>query len=317
MSAKEKKERLSTVSAFSASLLMPKYWLTWFGLLLFYCLSWMPAKILDAVANKLGDLAARKNQKRFGIAKTNLSLCFPGKTEEEIDNMVLVHFRAQARAVIQYALLWWRPAALLKKDIEVVGLEQVEAIKEKGGNAIILLCHSVSLDVAIAALSMRLKSSGPYKEIKNPLLNWLVANRRIRFGGIIFTREDGLRPLIKSIRAGRVLIYLADEDLGADKSVFSPFYGVQKATVPVLGRLARTARSKVFTCISCYDNKRSRYVVTILPQIQGLNGEDDIADTKAMNESLEQAVNLCPSQYLWTLRFFQTRPEGEPSVYKT
>jgi KDO2-lipid IV(A) lauroyltransferase len=316
MLAKEKKERSSTVPVFSFSLLMPKYWLIWFGLMIFYCLSWMPAKILDALGNKLGDLVARKNQKRFNIARTNLSLCFSDKTEEEINDMVIAHFRAQARAIIQYALLWWHPTALLKKRIEVVGLEQVEAIKEKGGNVIIMLCHSVSLDVAIAALSMRIKSSGPYKPIRNPLLNWLIANRRIRYGGIVFTREDGLRPLIKSIRAGRVLIYLADEDLGADKCIFSPFYGVQKATIPVLGRLAKATQSKVFTCVSCYDSKRSKYVVTVLPQIQELNGEDDLADTKAMNQSVEHAVNLCPSQYLWTLRFFQTRPEGEASVYE-
>ncbi len=317
MSVKEQKKRTSTVPVFSLSFLMPKYWPTWFGLLLFYCLSWMPAKILDVLANKLGDLAARKNKKRFNIARTNLSLCFPEKTEEEIEDMLRLHFRAQARAVVQYALLWWKPAARLKKHIEVTGFEQIEAIKEKGGNVIIMLCHSVSLDVAVNAICMRFKSSGPYKAIRNPVLNWLIANRRLRFGGSLFTREDGLRPLIKSVKAGQVLVYLADEDLGADKSIFVPFYGVQKATIPVLGRLARTTRSTVFTCISCYDNKRSRYVVTVLPQLQELTGEDDLADSRVMNESIEHAINLCPAQYLWTFRFFQTRPEGEPSVYKT
>ena len=32
-------------------------------------------------------------------------------------------------------------------------------------------------------------------------------------------------------------------------------------------------------------------------------------------EAIEQAVNESPAQYLWTLRFFQTRPDSEPSVY--
>jgi len=146
----------------------------------------------------------------------------------------------------------------------------------------------------------------------------LLANRRVRFGGIIFTREDGLRPLIKSIRSDRVLIYLADEDLGgSSRCVFAPFYGVQKATVPVLGRLAKTTHSKVFACISCYDSGRSKYVVKVLPCIQNLNGEDDLADTRAMNSAIEQAVDHCRSQYLWTLRLFQTRPENEPPVYKS
>jgi lauroyl-KDO2-lipid IV(A) myristoyltransferase len=276
----------------------------------------MPAKVLDGLAIIIGDTIFRKNKKRFRFAKINLSLCFPDKSDAEIVEMVYSLYRAQARAFIQYALLWWQPRSLLEKRIEVVGLEQVEAVKARGENAIILLCHSASLDVAIAALSMRIKSSGPYKPVRNPLLDWLIANRRIRFGGIIFTREDGLRPLIKSIRNGRVLIYPADEDLGAiSKCAFAPFFGVQKATVPVLGRLAKATHAKVFTCISYYDFERSRYVVRVLPYIQALKGDDDLADAQAMNAAIEQAVDHCPEQYLWTLRLFQTRPDNESSVY--
>ena len=318
MPVEHRKERPSTVPAFSASFLMPKYWLTWVGLFLFYCLSWLPTRVLDLLANKLGDVAFRRNKKRFDIATTNLSLCFSDKSGDEIKEMAYEHFRAQARAYIQYAQLWWHPASRLEKRIDVVGLEQVEAVKAKGENAIILLCHSVALDVAIVALSMRIKASGPYKPVRSPLFNWLLANRRIRFGGIIFTREDGLRPLIKSIRGDRVLIYLADEDLGGcSRSEFAPFYGVQKATVPVLGRLAKTTHAKVFACISYYDSDRLRYVVKVLPCIESLDGEDELTDTQAMNTAIEQAVDHCPAQYLWTLRLFQTRPNNKPSAYKS
>ena len=298
MPVKEYKERLGAVPAFSTSLLTPKYWLIWIGLFLFYCLSWIPAKLLDLFADKLGDFVARKNKKRFHIAKTNLSLCFPDKSDAEINEMVYAHFRAQARAYIQYGSLWWHPASRLKKGIDVVGLEQVEAVRARGENAIILLCHSVSLDVAVAAISIRIKICGPYKPITNPLLNWLITNRRTRFGGIIFTREDGFRPLIKAMRNDRVLIYLADEDLGAIRCLFAPFYGLKKATVPVLGRLAKATHSKVFTCISCYDSERSRYVVKVLPRIHALKGDDDPADTQTMNAAIEEAVNQCPAQYL-------------------
>ena len=86
----------------------------------------------------------RKNKKRVHIAKTNLSLCFPDKSDTELNEMVNAHFRAQARAYMQYALLWWHPTWMLKKRIDVVGLEQVEAVKAKGENAIILLCHTVA-----------------------------------------------------------------------------------------------------------------------------------------------------------------------------
>ena len=315
MTDNKTQERPSSVPAFSLALLMPRYWLIWIGLALFFCLSWMPAKILDALADALGNRMAKRNKKRYHIAKTNLSLCFPAKSTAEIEKMVFAHFRAQVRATLHYGLLWWHTRKQLEKNIIVEGLDQVETVKANGDNVIILLCHSVSLDVAIAALSMRLRSAGPYKPFRNPLIDWLFGNRRTRFGGNVFTREDGLRPLIKSVRDGRTLIYLGDEDMGAGRSIFSSFYGVEKATVPVLGRLAKTTKAKVFTCMSCYDKEQSKYVVKILPPIEVLSGKDDLADAVAMNVSIEQAINLCPVQYMWTLRLFKTRPENEPSVY--
>ena len=123
---------------------------------LLYCFSWLPSKVLDMLAIKLADTFFRKNKKRSHIAKTNLSLCFPEKSDVEIVGMVHSLYRAQARAYIQYPLLWWHPRSLLEKRIDVVGLEQIEVVKASGENAIILLCHSASLDVAITALSMRI-----------------------------------------------------------------------------------------------------------------------------------------------------------------
>ncbi len=152
------------------------------------------------------------------------------------------------------------------------------------------------------------------------MIDWKIANGRLRFGSdngsVLFTREDGLRPLIRETRAGKVLIYLADEDLGAENSVFAPFFGVQKATIPVLGRLAKSCNAVVLPCVSCYQENNRCYDINLLPKIENLPSGDDVLDSISMNKAIEQAIELCPIQYLWTLRYFQTRPEGEASVYE-
>jgi len=155
--------------------------------------------------------------------------------------------------------------------------------------------------------------------MKNRVIDWLMAYGRSRFGrkhgGKLFTRDDGLRPLIRETRKGKVLIYLADEDLGPENSIFAPFYGVQKATIPVLGRLAKSCNAVVLPCVSCYEAKDQRYTITLLPEIEGLPSGGDEIDTLKMNQAIERAIEYCPVQYLWTLRYFQTRPPGENSVY--
>ena len=66
---------------FTLSLLHPRHWLTWLGLGLFFIITLLPLSFIDWLGCRLGDLAAVKNKKRFNIARTNLSLCFPDKTE--------------------------------------------------------------------------------------------------------------------------------------------------------------------------------------------------------------------------------------------
>jgi lipid A biosynthesis lauroyl/palmitoleoyl acyltransferase len=304
---------------FRITLLHPRNWITWFGLGIFFIVMILPMSMIDWLGCRLGDLAAKKNKKRFNIVKTNLSLCFPDKAPDEIESMVNQHFQAQFRSLLHYSILWWLPTSLLRRRIQTSGFEQITNYQQQGKQIIILLSHSVGLDFAVAAISMDYPSTGPYKVVRNPVIDWKIANGRFRFGSKfgskLLTREDGLKPLIRETRAGKVLIYLADEDLGAKNSIFVPFFGIQKATIPLLGRLAKSCDAVVLPCVSCYEPEKRRYSVRLLPRIEELPSGDDEKDSVSMNKAIERTIEQCPVQYLWTLRYFQTRPEGEAPVY--
>lgn len=304
---------------FQLSFLHPRHWLVWVALLLFFIITLLPVSIIDWLGLRLGKIVASKNNKRFNIIKTNLALCFPDKSHAEIETMVVKNFQAQYRSLLHYYILWWRPGFVLRKKIHKTGFEQITHYQQQGKNIIILLVHTVGLDFAGVAISMDNKTTAPYKPVRNPVVDWLIANGRLRFGkpygSKLFTREDGLRPLIRETRSGTILVYLADEDLGKKSSIFAPFYGVQKATIPLLGRLAKSCDAVVLPCVSCYDTGRRRYSIQLLPKIEGFPVGNDEQDSQKMNQAIEQAVERCPAQYLWALRYFKTRPEGEKSVY--
>lgn len=304
---------------FRLALLHPKHWLIWFALGLYFIVTLLPQSVLDWLGCRLGKYVATKNKKRFNIAATNLSLCFPDKSAAEIKQMTAKHFQVQFRSILHYYILWWRPEFVVRKKIVKTGFEQIEDFKKQGKNIIILLVHSVGLDFATPAITMNYNAVAPYKKIRNPVMDWLIANARMRFttkhGGKLFTRDDGLRPLIREVRKGKTLVYLADEDLGEKNSIFVPFYGVQKATLPVLGRLAKSCNAVVLPCVSCYDADNKQYIIKLLPKIKDFPSGDDEVDSLKMNAAIESAINQCPIQYFWTLRYFQTRPPGEASVY--
>jgi len=304
----------SHIPAFRLSLLHPRYWSTWMGIVFMFFIAWLPESVTSILSRVLGIYGAAKNKKRFHIARVNLKLCYPNKKENEIDAMLQTHFIEYIRAMLYYARLWFYPAFMLRRMILVEGFEQIDRYRKQNRNIIILLSHSVGLDVAIASISMRYGANGPYKPMRNQVLDWLIANRRVRYGGTIFPREDGLRPIVRATRTGDPLVYLADEDLGSERSIFVPLFGVQKATIPVLGRLAKSCDAIVLPCICCYDRKEKKYKTTLLSPVENMTG-DDTGDALAMNQAIEKTIAVCPAQYFWSFRLFQTRPPGEVSVY--
>jgi KDO2-lipid IV(A) lauroyltransferase len=300
---------------FSSTLLHPRYWLTWIGIGIFYLISLLPMRILHNVGGMLGRLLMKKNRKRYTVVKTNLGLCFPDFSDTELDTMVQQHFEFLMRGMMHYGLTWWASEKKLRRLLQLEGFERVSKLQQEGHNVIILLSHCSGLEFAVSAITQQFPSSGPYKPFKNPVVDYLIAKARQRFGCRTFTREDGFRPIISDARQGRVIIYLADEDLGPEVSVFAPFFGVQKATIPVLGRLAKSCKAKVLPAISCYDNESQQYKVSLLEDSSGFPFGDEKEDAKSMNQMIEKTVLRCPLQYLWILKFFKTRPDGEKGFY--
>jgi lauroyl-KDO2-lipid IV(A) myristoyltransferase len=300
---------------FRAAFLSPAYWPTWFAVLLLFILMCLPALVTDGIACLLGDAARRLNGKRRNIATINLKLSFPQLDDAQRQRLLVQTFRAQMRSVLHYGLFWFAPRWLLKKRILIDGEQHIQNSLQAGRSVIVMASHSVGLEAAVSAITMRYPISGPFKVMRNEVINWLVARGRTRFGTIIYSREAGLRPIIRDVRAGQLMFYLPDEDLGKERSIFVPLFGVQKATIPVLGRLAKSCNADVLPCISCYDHRRRRYHIHLSPALDDFPQLDDDRDARIMNRAIEESIALCPAEYFWTLRLYRTRPEGESRFY--
>ena len=300
---------------FKLRYLKPMYWSTWLGVFLLWLISYLPPSMIDALANKLGDLVRNVNTKRRRIARKNIELSFPEITNEEKKELIRANFRHQARSILSYGLIWWAPRSVLENRIVIEGQENIEKSRSKARGVIFMAAHSLGLEAAVSATTMRYPLSGPFNPMKNKLVDWFVAKGRKRHGTFIYTRDAGLRPIIKDVRAGCTMFYLPDEDLGENRSIFVPFFGIEKATIPVLGRLSKTCKADVLPTIACYDEVSHRYVVHILPALKNFPCGDDYEDALVMNQVLEDIIRICPSQYFWIMKLFKTRPDNEPKLY--
>jgi KDO2-lipid IV(A) lauroyltransferase len=278
----------------------------------------LPLAAQAAIGNAVGAALFWLIPERRQVTRINLAKCFPEMSLHEREKLARAHFRAFCRSFIERGLLWWAPRARIERLIRVQGLEHLRACQGPGGApAILFVPHFVGMDAAFTRLCCELDLVGMYGQQKDAHLSALFLRGRTRFGDQrAHSRQEGVRPLLAGLRAGRPLYYLPDQDYGPRDALFVPFFGVPAATVPGLSRIARIAEAKVLPCVTRFLPGGAGYVVTIEPPWSDFPTDDLYADTRRMNAYIEGKVREMPEQYLWMHKRFKTRPPGEARFYE-
>lgn len=307
--------------SFSWRFLLPNYWATWLGLFLLWLLDCLPLKVKRKLSYLLGAVLYSYNSKRRHIVETNLSMAFPQAEESSRHDMARELFCHAVFVLLDYPLLLWAGKKTLNARIKIKGLEHLSRCQKEQRNVILLTCHMLGLEYGALGLTQHAASVGLVNPARNELFEWLITRGRTRFQGQLYQRNQGLRPVIKAIKQKRVFYYLPDEDLGEKAQIqFAPFFGVESATINALPRLAAMTSAAVLPAVTILDAKTGVYTLEIAPALEDfpLHNKEITAqeNIQRMNICLEQLIMRAPTQYMWSLRLFQTRQNSAVSPYK-
>ena len=283
------------------------------SLALLWLLRWLPQDALNALA---GVAAAPVRHTRVArTARINLRLCFPELDERCRADLERRYFKALVRSVLELGLVWFAPAALIRRRVRLDGLEHYQDVGD--APKILLAMHAVGLEMAGARIGMEGRGVGFFTPHKNPLLDRIIRVSRDRLGDVLMLdRREGLRPMVRAIRDGRHLYFLPDQDFGDRDSIFVPFFGIPAATVTTLPRLVKLTGARVIPCEVWQRPGSEGYQVDFLPAWEDFPGPDLEADVRRMNAFVEAYARAHPDQYFWGHKRFRTRPDpSEPSPY--
>jgi Kdo2-lipid IVA lauroyltransferase/acyltransferase len=281
---------------------------------LLWLLQWLPYRWIRALATPLAALAWQLAGSRRRVTLVNLGLCFPDWTEARREQVARAHFRAFLSSMLSTGLQWFASRERLSRACQLVDLHHWDAVRDQP--VILLSPHFMGLDIAGVRISADFPLISSYGKHKNPRADAIIYRFRTRFPrGLLFSRQDGVRPILRALKPPYAYYYLPDLDFGPKDSLFVPFFGVPTATVPALSRLAGLCKARVVPCIARERADGGGFEARFYPAWENFPSGDLDADTLRMNRFLEDRIRETPEQYLWTHKRFKTRPPGMPSVY--
>jgi lauroyl-KDO2-lipid IV(A) myristoyltransferase len=253
--------------------------------------------------------------KPLQIARINIRSCFPQMAEPEIDSLLKRNVDNFVIILLSQAELLFRGDKNLRRRVKLHGFEHVLAARNAGQPIIFIMPHVWALEYAGLRINHEIPTVTMAKAHRNPLFNWFSNRLRSTQNGRVYMREAGIRALLSELKQNNSFFYLPDEDLGPEQSVFAPFLGTTKATLPVVGRLASAGNAQVLPVKIGYDQQARHFNLTVMPAIDPatMKGKDN--EAQALNKVVEQVILAYPEQYMWFLKLLKTRPEGEPPLY--
>ena len=266
---------------------------------LMWLLHWLPLPILGRVGKVVGSLLFMVLGKRRHITLTNLRMAMPELSEQERTALARQHFQAYSRSIFERAILWWAPEARLRRLIKVeprLPLAQIQA-----GPTILLCPHFVCLDVAGVAVMLETSLCSIYVQQKNKAFDDVLRAGRSRFRPVkLFSRKEGIKPIIRAMREHLPYFMLPDMDFGEKDSTFVDFFGTPAATLTAPGRIAASTGAAVIPVVATFLPNYEGWKVTFYPAWENYPGDDMAIAARRMNAFIEERVREAPAEYFWT-----------------
>jgi Kdo2-lipid IVA lauroyltransferase/acyltransferase len=260
---------------------------------------------------------------RRGTVDENLRRAFPERSprwRRRVAARVFPHIGREAATLMRLAGL---STGELRARIETEGREVLTAALAEGKGVVVVTGHLGNWEIGGGSVALEgIPLDVVVQTQTNPLVDGRLRRSREALGMRVVYRHDAPREVLRSLRAGRVVALVADQNVRSG-GLFVDFFGVPASTArgPALFALRTGAPFVLGTAHRLPGWRRARYRVRfrrLEPERSGDMERDVATWTRAYVGALEEAVREAPEQYFWPHKRWKTRPaSGEERRERT
>ena len=274
-----------------------------------------PRRWLEAFGASLGWLVWALRIRRR-VVLDNLRLAFPEKAEEERRAIARETFLNLGRMIADFVRLPFMSREELERIFVYEGWDRFEETRDRDPTRGVIACtaHFGNFEVLAAAHTLRgvpvtMISRQMGKSGANDL--WRALRAKTGVEDLVVSKGSTLSAAIRSLKAGRNLGYVIDQNQAQRHAIFPTYFGVPAATAATPAVLQLRSGAAVVFVLS-YPLGDGRHKVVFEGPLDvpdtGDRGRDVLAFMQDLNDRLERFVRAHPEQWYWLHRRWKTRP---------
>lgn len=247
---------------------------------------------------------------RRAVVLGNLRIALPQLEEQKRRRLAAASARNFGRTVAEFVRFAGSDRRRVGELVTIEGLPLLQQSLQPGRGAIVVTGHLGAWALYVTALAANgVPAALLVGRQHNPYVDRFILaipGDAVRF---ISKGRTAPREVLKSLREGRAVVMVADQDAGP-RGTFAPFFGQLVSTLPLPGAIAARYGTPLFLMAGCrVAGGRHRVILSPLPRPSGRDEESkEVAVATISNQALERAISSWPEHYFWYHRRFRNYP---------
>jgi Kdo2-lipid IVA lauroyltransferase/acyltransferase len=281
----------------------------------------LPRQMARSLAASVAHVLFLLSSKLRKTAEFNLRLAFPDWSDTQRADVIRKMTRNLGWMAAEFAHL----PKYSKQNIEDVvildGHENFLQGHQQGRGVLYLTGHIGAWELSSFAHALY---GYPLHYMARPLdnrrLDQLVNRYRSLSGNRPIFKNESARTMLKVLKDAGTVGILADQNTMPEEGVFVDFFGTPACTTTGLARVAAHTGAAVVPGYAYWDPQFKKYRLRFEPPVQltrtGDMDRDILENTQKFTKVLEEIIRKYPDQWVWLHGRWNTRPPGEPPLYK-
>ncbi len=277
----------------------------------------LPWRAVQAVGSAIGWLMWKLPNGSRQVVRVNLGKCFPDMPAQEREALVGQTLKDIGKTLTESACAWiWPAQKSLGLIRQVEGMEVLQQALQSGKGVVLISSHLGNWEMLLQYVCSLCQPSILYRPPKLKAVDELLVRQRTQLGNELApSTREGILSLVKRVRNGGIAGIAADPEPSRSSGVFVPFFGVPTLTSKFVPSLVHGHKAVAVFMHALRLDDGSGYRVIIESAPEALYGDDVELAVAALNQGIEKQVRQAPSQYMWSMKRFKKRPDGEKKWY--